>query len=85
MNRKLLLWIVTLMLLALVLGACAPAATPTLAPAIDPTAAPTSAPANFPTGKFIKSGTTNHGLIFNEHKPDCSQDHDNKKNCQKYF
>lgn len=28
--------------------------------------APTAAPANFPTGKFIKSGTTAYGFIFNE-------------------
>jgi hypothetical protein len=26
----------------------------------------TSSKSNFPTGKFIKSGTTNYGLVFNE-------------------
>jgi predicted small lipoprotein YifL len=44
------------LVLAFALAACGPTQ-PTSAP---PTAAPT-----FPTGKFIKSGTTNYGLVFN--------------------
>ncbi len=46
-----------LLTLAFGLAACAPVATPTAAPV------PTNVP--FPTGKFIKEGETDYGLMFN--------------------
>jgi hypothetical protein len=57
-------------LLASILAACgAPAPTvapanPTNVPAIEPTAE-SAVSSSFPTGKFIKAGTTNYGLLFN--------------------
>ena len=69
-------------LMSILITACAPAPTPVPAsPTPKPTetpaatatsiwtpriAADTSAVANFPTGKFLKSGTTNHYLVFKE-------------------
>ncbi len=57
----------TFLFMAFVLAACGPAksiaTSATAAP--KPTDAPTMTSANFPTGKFIKSGTTNYGLVFN--------------------
>ena len=50
-NNKMLLLVPILVLLSLLLAACGTTS---------------SGDANFPTGKFIKSGTTNYGLIFNE-------------------
>lgn len=50
-NNKLLLPVLGLVLLSLLLAACG---------------STSSGEANFPTGKFIKSGTTNHALVFNE-------------------
>jgi hypothetical protein len=65
MKRRSVLIFVLLTVFSLVLGACAPASTPTQAPTSVPVAAPTLTPANFPTGKFIKSGETDYGLMFN--------------------
>ena len=48
---KLLLLVSVLVFLSFLLAACGPTS---------------SGEASFPTGKFIKSGTTDYGLIFNE-------------------
>ena len=50
-NHKSLLLAPVLVLLSLLLAACGSSS---------------SRESNFPTGKFIKSGEPNHGLIFNE-------------------
>jgi hypothetical protein len=67
-NKK--LFVIGLMLLSVNLAACNPTApttapTNTLTAAIDPTEAPTELAANFPTGKFVKSNSPYHGVIFN--------------------
>ena len=50
MNKKKVLCLIAgLVLVSLILTACA-----------------SPAPSNFPTGKFVKVGTTNYGLVFNE-------------------
>ncbi len=51
------------LVLALVLAACG-STTPTTAPA-NPTELPATEEANFPIGKFIQSGKTDYGLLFN--------------------
>jgi hypothetical protein len=67
-NKILLLLVIGLMLIPLT--ACVPAVTPaaTFAPTAttQPTETPTKPAASFPTGKFVKSGTENYWLIFNE-------------------
>jgi len=69
LNTKSILFL--FVLLSSILAACgAPAPTvhpanPTDMPSTGPTAG-SAASSNFPTGKFIKSGTTNYGFIFNE-------------------
>jgi hypothetical protein len=70
-NKKLLLFVNGLLMISMTTVACTPTA-PTMAPTkvptaiLQPTAAPTEPAVKFPTGKFIKSGTTNYGLVFNE-------------------
>lgn len=54
MKKKGLLFILALVFL---LAACSQGATPTTAPALTNS--------NFPTGKFIKEGETDYGLMFN--------------------
>ena len=51
---------------ALFFSMAAPMSAPTVAS--QPTEAPTksAASSNFPSGKFIKAGTTNYGLLFND-------------------
>ena len=67
-NKK--LFVIGLLLLSVNLAACNPTA-PTTAPTnaltatIHPMEAPTEPVANFPTGKFVKSNSPSHGLIFN--------------------
>lgn len=62
MNKKVISIVIGAMLLAMMLGACAPAVS---TPGAVETTAPKPAEANFPTGKFIKSGETDYGLKFN--------------------
>jgi hypothetical protein len=67
-NKK--LFVISLLLLSLMLAACGSAATksaPTNVPTatLQPTEAPTQPEVNFPTGKFLKSSSMSHGLIFN--------------------
>jgi hypothetical protein len=68
-NKK--IFVIGLLLLSVTLAACNPTA-PTTAPTkvlpatIHPTEAPTEPVVNFPTGKFVKSNSPSHGLIFND-------------------
>jgi hypothetical protein len=68
-NKK--IFVIGLLLLSVTLAACSPTA-PTTAPTnavtatIHPTEAPTELAVNFPTGKFVKSNSPYHGIIFNK-------------------
>jgi hypothetical protein len=67
-NKK--TFLIGLLLLSVTLAACsliAPTTVPTnaLTATIHPTVAPTELAINFPTGKFVKSNSPSHGLIFN--------------------
>ena len=57
------LFLLMLALMFSLLAACSPTA-PTAAP--KPTSAPDTTSSNFPAGKFIQSGKTDYGLIFNK-------------------
>ena len=64
------IFVIGLLLLSVTLPACNPTApttapTNTLTATIHPTEAPTELVVNFPTGKFVKSNSPSHGLIFN--------------------
>ena len=65
MKKNILYMVLVLSFALAACGSAKPASTPTVIP--QPTDAPTkpAAISNFPTGKFIKSGTTNYGLLFN--------------------
>ena len=67
-NKK--IFVIGLLLLSVILAACSPTV-PTTAPTnaltatVPPTEAPTEPAVNFPTGKFVKSNSPSHGIIFN--------------------
>lgn len=54
------IFVIGLLLLSVTLAACSPTA-----PTTAPTNAPTELAVNFPVGKFVKSNSPSHGLIFN--------------------
>ena len=67
-NKK--IFVIGLLWLSMTLAACSPTV-PTTAPTnaltvtVPPTEAPTELAVNFPTGKFVKSNSPYHGVIFN--------------------